>query len=103
MHSIVEVGVRDAEFWRALVRRCQRMLKSAVEPEVIEQLHMWVIEFAEQAHEASATSRIAKRDPVTLVDDVELLVAQVVIHTMLLRSTKWTPSAVPVVYQPPII
>jgi hypothetical protein len=40
------------EFWRTLARRCRRMLTRAVEPEVIEQLKLWAIEFAEQAARA---------------------------------------------------
>ena len=42
----------NAEFWQTLARRCRRMLTRAVEPEVIEQLKLWAIEFAEQAARA---------------------------------------------------
>ena len=53
----------NAEFWRALGRRCRRMLARAVEPELIEQLKLWVIEFAEQADRAK---RNAANDEKTL-------------------------------------
>jgi hypothetical protein len=34
-------------------RRCRALAKSATDPEVIEQLHVWSVEFAEEAKEAT--------------------------------------------------
>ena len=44
--------MRDPDYWREQARRCRVRLKSAVEPEVIDQLRVWAVELADQADEA---------------------------------------------------
>ena len=51
----------NTEFWRALGRRCRRVLARAVEPELIEQLKLWAIEFAEQADRAKRSAANNKK------------------------------------------
>ena len=51
----------NAEFRQTLSRRCRRMLARAVEPELIEQLKLWVIEFAEQADRAKRSAANDKK------------------------------------------
>ena len=44
--------MKDADYFRELARRCCVLLKVAVEAEVIEQLRVWAVEFADEADEA---------------------------------------------------
>ena len=39
----------DAEFYRRQARRCRELLRSAVQPEITEQLWRWVAEFEQMA------------------------------------------------------
>jgi hypothetical protein len=41
--------MQDAHLLRQQARRCRTLLKTAVEPEVIEQLRVWSVELADQA------------------------------------------------------
>ena len=40
------------EYLRKLAQRCSRLLKTAVEPEVIEQMQVWTVELADEADKA---------------------------------------------------
>ena len=42
----------DADYFRELARRCHLLSKTAIAPEVIEQLEVWAVEFADQADKA---------------------------------------------------
>jgi hypothetical protein len=39
----------DPKFLREQARKCRALLKTAAEPEVVEQLRVWSVELAEQA------------------------------------------------------
>ena len=41
--------MKDANSLRDQARRCRALSKTAVEPEVIEQLRVWAVELAEEA------------------------------------------------------
>ena len=49
MWQVREIQLRDRELRRALTYRCQALLTRAMDPELIEQLCLWLLEFAEQA------------------------------------------------------
>jgi hypothetical protein len=44
--------MHDPNSLREQSRRCRALSKSAVEPEVIEQLRVWAVELAEEADQA---------------------------------------------------
>jgi hypothetical protein len=44
--------VQDPSSLRKQARRCRALTKTAVEPEVIEQLRVWAVELAEEAEQA---------------------------------------------------
>ena len=44
--------MHDPKSLREQSRRCRALSKSAVEPEVIEQLRVWAVELAEEADQA---------------------------------------------------
>ena len=48
----VEKRVRDAQHFREQARRCRALSKTAIEPEVIEQLRMWSVDLVDEADEA---------------------------------------------------
>ena len=43
--------MHDPKFLRDQARRCRTLMKSTVEPDVIDQLRVWAIELAEEADE----------------------------------------------------
>jgi hypothetical protein len=43
--------MQDANYLRALARHCRALSKTAMEPEVIEQLRVWAVDFADEADE----------------------------------------------------
>jgi hypothetical protein len=43
--------MRDPISLRELARKCRALAKTAVEPEVIEQLQMWAVELVEEAEQ----------------------------------------------------
>ena len=44
--------MHDPNFLREQARRCRVLSKTAVEPEVIEQLRVWAVDLAEEADQA---------------------------------------------------
>jgi hypothetical protein len=44
--------MQDANTFRKLVTQCRALEKTAIEPEVIEQLRVWAVELAEEAEGA---------------------------------------------------
>jgi len=44
--------MRDPNSLREQARRCRALSKTAVEPEVIEQLRVWAVDLAEEADQA---------------------------------------------------
>jgi hypothetical protein len=53
-----------AEYFRELARRCRRLSKTASEPEVIEQMRVWTVDFADEAEQAERRdwkARMARR------------------------------------------
>jgi hypothetical protein len=44
--------MHDPKSLREQARRCRALSKTAVEPEVIEQLRVWAVELAEEAEQA---------------------------------------------------
>ena len=44
--------MHDPNSLREQARRCRALSKTAVEPEVIEQLRVWAVDFAEEADQA---------------------------------------------------
>jgi hypothetical protein len=43
--------MQDANHLRDLARHCRALSKAAMEPEVIEQLRVWAVDFADEADE----------------------------------------------------
>jgi hypothetical protein len=41
------------EYFRKLARRCRRLSQTAAEPEVIEQMRVWAVDFADEADKRS--------------------------------------------------
>jgi hypothetical protein len=52
-----EATVSFSEYLRRLARRCLRLSKTAVEPEVIEQMQVWTVELADEADQAERRAR----------------------------------------------
>jgi hypothetical protein len=52
-----------AEYSRKLARRCRRLSRTAVEPEVIEQMRVWVVDFADEADRAERRDWKARCHP----------------------------------------
>jgi hypothetical protein len=52
--------MKYADYFRQLARRC-RVSKAAVDPEVIEQMQVWTVDFADEADEAER--RAVEREP----------------------------------------
>lgn len=46
----------DAAYFREKAQQCRELLKLAIEPEVVEQLGIWVREFEERARIAERTA-----------------------------------------------
>jgi hypothetical protein len=44
--------MKYADYFRQLAQRCRVLSKTAVEPEVIEQMRVWTVDFADEADEA---------------------------------------------------
>ena len=44
--------MKYADHFRELARRCRRLSKTAVDPELIEQSRVWALDFADEADEA---------------------------------------------------
>jgi hypothetical protein len=44
--------MKYADYFRRLARRCCLLSKTAVDPEVIEQMRVWTVDFADEADEA---------------------------------------------------
>ena len=51
-------GLLDPCEW---AKRCRALSKSATDPEVIEQLHVWAVEFANAAKEATRRAQVQVR------------------------------------------
>jgi hypothetical protein len=45
----LEERMRNADYLRQQARRCRTLSKTAIEPEVIEQLRVWEVELAAEA------------------------------------------------------
>ena len=43
--------MQDANHLRDLARHCRALSKTAIEPEVIEQLRLWAVDFVDEADE----------------------------------------------------
>jgi hypothetical protein len=43
--------MRDAHYFREQARRCRDLLRTAIEPGLIEQLRVWSVELADEADE----------------------------------------------------
>ena len=54
--------MHDPDYLREQARCCRVRLKTAVEPEVIDQLQVWAIELADQADEAERARCRARRN-----------------------------------------
>jgi hypothetical protein len=52
--------MQDANHLRDLARRCRALSKTAMEPEVIEQLRLWVVDFLNEADDVER--RAGERD-----------------------------------------
>jgi hypothetical protein len=57
------MGMKHAGYFRQLARRCRVLSKAAVDPEVIEQMRVWTVDFADEADEAER--RAVERRPLT--------------------------------------
>ena len=55
--------MKRAGYFRQLARRCRVLSKAAVDPEVIEQMRVWTVDFADEADEAER--RAVERGPLT--------------------------------------
>ena len=44
--------MKYADHFRELARRCRRLSKTAVDPELIQQSRVWAVDFADEADEA---------------------------------------------------
>jgi hypothetical protein len=55
----------DAGYFRGLARRCRTLARTAIVPEIKEQLRLWAVEFADQADETEReetdTHRVARK------------------------------------------
>jgi hypothetical protein len=52
-----EVAMADAEYFREKAQRCRVLLRTAVRPEVVEQLRRWVDDFEEEAEAVERRER----------------------------------------------
>jgi hypothetical protein len=55
--------MKYADHFRELARRCRRLSKTAVDPELIEQSRVWAVDFADEADEAER--RAVERERLT--------------------------------------
>ena len=51
------------EHFRELARRCRTLSKTASEPEVIEQMRVWTVDFADEADQAERPDWKARMPP----------------------------------------
>jgi hypothetical protein len=51
-----------SEYFRKLARRCLRLSKTAVEPEVTEQMQVWAVDLADEADRAAGRNRGSQAD-----------------------------------------
>src|SRR5215469_13362247 len=58
-----ETRMRDARYLREQARRCRDLLKTAIEPGLIEQLRLWSVEFADEADEIVRRASSARKTP----------------------------------------
>ena len=58
--------MHDPNSLREQARKCRVLSKTAVEPEVIEQLRVWAVELAEEADQAEWARGRERRDTVCL-------------------------------------
>jgi hypothetical protein len=65
--SIIPGGrvMQDVNYLRDLARHCRALLKTAKEPEVIDQLRVWAVDFADEADDAER--RAGEREEVQVV------------------------------------
>jgi hypothetical protein len=54
-------AMRDPNHLRDQARKCRTLAKTAIEPEVIEQLRLWSVELADEGH-CGATRRRERTD-----------------------------------------
>jgi hypothetical protein len=54
--------MRVPNYFRKLARRCLVLSKTAVEPEVIEQMRVWAVDFADEAERRDHRARMAHRE-----------------------------------------
>jgi hypothetical protein len=57
--------MQDVNYLRDLARHCRALLKTAKEPEVIDQLRVWAVDFADEADDAER--RAGEREEVQVV------------------------------------
>jgi predicted transcriptional regulator len=79
MWQVREIQLRDRELRRALTYRCQALLTRAMDPELIEQLRLWLLEFAEQAAQperAGASQHCATRWILREADEADKVATQ---------------------------
>ena len=62
--------MHDPNSLREQARRCRALSKTAVEPEVIEQLRVWAVDFAEEADQAERPEVERERLTVKVEDAV---------------------------------
>src|SRR5215472_17178083 len=58
-----ERRMRDARYLREQARRCRDLLRTAVEPGLIEQLRLWSVELADEADEIVRRASSARKTP----------------------------------------
>jgi hypothetical protein len=49
------------EYLHKLARRCLRLSKTAIDPEVIEQMQVWAVDLADEAERGARQSKTAQR------------------------------------------
>ena len=55
--------MRDARYFWEQARRCRDLLKTAIEPGLIEQLRLWSVELADEADEIVRRASSARKTP----------------------------------------
>jgi len=55
--------MRLPDYFRQLARRCLGLSKTAVEPEVIEQMQVWAVDLADEADQAERRDRQTRTAP----------------------------------------
>ena len=55
--------MRDARYLREQARRCRDLLRTAIEPGLIEQLRLWSVELADEADEIVRRASSARKTP----------------------------------------